>query len=86
MDSKKINWKAYLTGLLSAGTLAFLGGILDFQNIKAEVKNTQKEVKELKSDKEKTDKILKAIGIITCRNAISQKMPNAEEICKEVLN
>jgi len=83
---KNINWKSYLTGLLSVGTLAFLGGIVDFQNIKAQVKKVSKEVNTLKSHDKKTDEIVRAVGIIVCMNATKEQMPReARETCKAVL-
>lgn len=73
-----INWKAYFTGLLTAGTLAFIGGVWDFQNVKAQVSNLEKKTK-------KTDATLKAIGRIVCMYAVRDGLPNADDICKDVL-
>ncbi len=76
---KNINWKSYFTGMLSLGTIAFIGGVWDFQVIKADVHKLQK--------KEKAQsKTLKTMGIIICTYAIQDGMKEAKEICKEVLN
>lgn len=82
---KNINWKAYLTGLLSAFTLAFVGGVFDFQNIKAAVRSVKNDVKALKTHDKKVDATVRAIGIIVCKYAIKDEMKDASEICKDVL-
>lgn len=74
----KINWNTVITSLTGLSIIAFLGGVWDFQNIKAEVKS-------LKKHEVKTDNILTAIGTIVCGYAIKDNMENATEICKDVL-
>lgn len=82
----KVNWKSYFTGLLTVVTLAFIGGVWDFQTMKAEVREVQTEVKDLKSHDKKTDDIIKAIGIIVCMGATKDQMPEqARKTCKSVL-
>lgn len=73
----KINWNSVVTTLTGIAILAFLGGVWDFQNIKAEVKNIKKHGVQV-------DRTIKAIGIIVCGYAIKDKMDNAKEICKDV--
>lgn len=74
----KINWNVVATTLTGLAILAFLGGVLDFQGIKAEVRT-------IKKRNVSRDKTLKAMGIILCHYAIKDKMKNAEKICKDVL-
>ena len=74
----KVNWNTVATTLTGIAILAFLGGVLDFQNIKAEVKG-------IKKHNLKVDNTLKAIGVIVCGYAIKDKMENAENICKDVM-
>lgn len=75
----KVNWNTVATTLTGLAIIAFLGGIWDFQNIKAEVKVLNQH------DAAKT-KTLKAIGIIVCYYANQDKMPDAKQICADVLN
>lgn len=74
----KVNWNSVATTLTGIAILAFLGGVWDFQNIKAEVKL-------IKKHDIVVDGTVKAIGIIVCGYAIKDKMENAKEICKDVL-
>lgn len=74
----KVNWNTVATTLTGLAILAFLGGVFDFQNIKAEVKL-------LKKNSATTDKTVKAIGLIVCRFAIENKMKDAKDTCKDVL-
>jgi hypothetical protein len=74
----KVNWNTVATTLTGIAILAFLGGVLDFQNIKAEVVT-------IKKHNLKTDRTLKAIGVIICGYAIKDKMKDAEKICKDVI-
>lgn len=74
----KVNWNTVATTLTGIAILAFIGGVWDFQNIKAQVKTLKT------SDMEKTV-TLKAIGIIVCHYAKQDKMPNWHKICKDVL-
>lgn len=64
--------------MITAGILAFFGGVFDFQTMKAEVRN-------LKKTEKNHTKTLKAIGIIVCYYANKDKMPNAREICKDAM-
>jgi len=73
-----INWSKVVTTLTGIAIIAFLGGVLEFQNIKAEVKT-------LKKNSATTDKTVKAIGLIVCTVAIQSKMKDAKETCKDVL-
>tara|TARA_R100001198_G_C5074273_1_gene118916 strand:- start:222 stop:452 length:231 start_codon:yes stop_codon:yes gene_type:complete len=75
----KINWSTVVTTLTGLAIVAFVGGIWDFQTIKAQVKTLQLH------DREKS-KTLKAVGIIVCYYANKDKMPDAKQICKDVLN
>lgn len=74
----KINWNTVATTITGVAILVFLGGVWDFQNIKAEVRK-------LKKQEIKTTGTVHAIGIIICGYAIKDKMENAKEICKDVL-
>tara|TARA_R110000782_G_scaffold183574_2_gene273873 strand:+ start:585 stop:818 length:234 start_codon:yes stop_codon:yes gene_type:complete len=74
----KVNWNKVVTTLTGIAIIAFLGGILDFQNIKAEVKG-------IKKHNVNVDVTLKAVGVIICRYAIKDKMEDAAKICKDVL-
>lgn len=75
----KVNWNTVATTLTGLAIVAFIGGVWDFQNIKAKVSS-------LEDSDDKKSKTLKAIGVIVCSYAIKDKMKNAEEICKEVLS
>ena len=74
----KINWNKVATTLTGIAIIAFLGGVLDFQNIKAEVKD-------LKKESEISHRTIVAIGLIVCRFAIETEMKDAKETCKDVL-
>ena len=76
---KHVNWKNVLTALTISAILAFIGGVLEFQGLKADVDTLQN------SDK-KQDKVLNAVGIIVCTYAIKDEMKDAKSICKEVLS
>lgn len=81
-----LNWKSYLTGLLSVATIAFFGGVIDFQNIKANVVENSKDIKSLELKQKKNNEIVKAIGIILCIRSAKDNMPaEAKKTCKEVL-
>ena len=56
----KVNWNTVATTLTGLAIVAFIGGVMDFQSIKAKVRG-------LKKNDEKQTKALKAIGIIVCR-------------------
>lgn len=75
----KVNWNTVVTTLTGLAILAFLGGILDFQNIKAEVKG-------IKKHNVQVDVTLKAVGVIICRYAIKDEMKDAATICKDVIS
>jgi hypothetical protein len=74
----KVNWNTVATTLTGLAIIAFLGGVMDFQGIKAQVKTLQ-------DHDVKKGKTLRAIGIIVCYYANKDKMPDAKQICKDVL-
>ena len=75
---KKLNWSTVITSLVTLGIIAFIGGVIDFQTIKADVVDLQESEKA-------SHKTLKAIGFIVCTYAIKDEMKDAKETCKAVL-
>ena len=82
----QVNWKAVITSVVTFMVLALMGGVWDFQNIKAGVNANSESIKSLESEQKKIRELIRAIGIITCMEALKKDMPQeAKETCLKVL-
>lgn len=77
---KLVDWKQISTVIITAGIFALGGYFLDFQSLKAEVR----EVKEKQEDQDKrikaADKMIKFVAWTQCQKAIKE---NHTEVIKE---
>lgn len=60
------------TALLTAGILAFVGGVFEFRGLKAQVKVNTKQIG--------------VASKLLCKYAIRDKLKDAEEICSEIIS
>lgn len=66
----KVNWNTVATTLTGIAIVAFLGGVWDFQNIKAEVKNNTRQIG--------------VAATLLCSHAIDQSWRDAKLICNGI--
>lgn len=73
-----INFGTIATALTTTAIIAFVGGVWDFQNLKARVTSTEKELNTVSL-------AVLTLAKITCKRAIIDGIKDADEICAKVI-